>query len=108
MPVWSVASVGEKPEITLCRWKVIETERLERHFVGLSVASNTGRVSSAIQSFDPETRTGVTRSGRRYVLLGAPGDDPDGMHTWAVWARVNDVKEETDVSSEYLPEAQSL
>lgn len=47
MPVWSVASVGDQPEIILCRWKVIETERREHHFVGLSVASNTGRVSSA-------------------------------------------------------------
>ncbi|PLP96648.1 hypothetical protein CYJ10_31030 [Cupriavidus pauculus] len=72
------------------------------------MTSNSGRVSSAIEAFDHATRTGTTRSGRRYVLMGEPGEDPDGMHTWAVWARVNDVREETDVSSDYLPEVHSL
>ena len=103
MPFWSVASVEEEPEIGLRRWRVIETERGEHHFVGQSMASGAGRVSSAIVSFDPQSRTGRTRSGRRYTLIGQPGDDPDGMHTWAIWALANNVKQQTNVSSQYLP-----
>lgn len=102
MPFWSVASVNEEPEIGLRRWRVIATERGEHHFVGQSIASGSGRVSSAITSFDIQTRTGQTQSGRRYTLIGQPGYDPDGMHTWAIWALANNVTQQTNVSSQYL------
>lgn len=102
MSIWSVASVDREPEIGLRRWRVMETERGEHHFVGQCVASNTGRVSSAIVSFDRQSRTGRTRSGRRYTLIGDPGDDPDGMHTWSIWVISNNVTRQTNVSSQYL------
>lgn len=105
MPVWKVDSIDVQPVIELRCWRVYETERGERHFVGQSIASATGRVSSAIQKFDPESRTGITRSGRQYVLQGGPGYDADAMHVWSVWSMVNAVIEAKNVTAEYLPAA---
>jgi hypothetical protein len=97
-----VAAVNEQPKITLKRWSVFETERAERHFVGLCMESGSGRVSSAIASFDVETRTGTTKSGRCYILSGGPGQDPDGLHTWAMWKLLNSVKLAKDVTGDYV------
>ncbi|MDR3383750.1 hypothetical protein [Cupriavidus basilensis] len=108
MPIWSVASVEERPQVTLSHWTVYETDRGERHFVGRCMDSNSGRVSSAISSFDMEARTGTTRSGRRYVLSGGPGRDPDGLHTWTLWKLLNDVKEEKNVTPDYVSAAHRL
>ncbi|WP_198036045.1 hypothetical protein [Cupriavidus taiwanensis] len=101
MPIWRVAAISEQPEIYLRRWSVYETERGERHFVGQNMDGGTGRVSSAIASFDASSRTGITHSGRRYILDGCPGTDEEGLYTWAVWKKVNDVKRATNVSGEY-------
>lgn len=73
MPTWSVATVDEQPDITLQCWRVYETERGEHHFVGYCIENESGRVSSAIVSFDAKSGAGITRSGRRYVLSGEPG-----------------------------------
>lgn len=107
MPIWPAASVEEEPEIRLRCWHVIETERGEHHFVGQSMASGTGRVSSAITSFDPSSRIGRTRSGRRYILIGQPGDDFDGILTFAIWALANSVTQLTIVTSQYLADAKN-
>ncbi|AOY96130.1 hypothetical protein BKK79_31340 [Cupriavidus sp. USMAA2-4] len=101
MPIWRVSPVEDEPEIALRLWRVFETERGERHFIGQNIDSRTGRVSSAIHSFDPQSRTGVTRSGRRYVLVGGPGDDEDATHTWTLWKLVNDVRTANNVTAEY-------
>lgn len=106
MPIWPAASVDDEPEIRLRCWQVIETERGEHHFVGQSMARGTGRVSSAIMSFDPSSRIGRTRSGRRYILIGQPGDDLDAIHTFAIWALANGVTQLTIVSSQYLADAE--
>ena len=101
MPIWRVSAVSDEPEICLQCWSVFETERKERHFVGQNMDCGTGRVSSAIQTFDAESRTGVTRSGRRYVLVGGPGHHDDATHTWAMWKMLNDVRQSKDVTTEY-------
>lgn len=102
MSIWSVADVEDQPEITLRGWRVFETERGEHHFVGYCVENESGRVSSAITSFDAKSRTGITRSGRRYILSGEPGFDQDALHVWSFWATHNRVTESTDVSGEYV------
>lgn len=101
MPIWRVPPVEAQPEIVLRKWRVFETERGEHHFVGQNVESASGRVSSAIMTFDRSSRIGTTRSGRRYVLQGPSGRDEDAMHTWSVWKMLNDVKTAKNVSSEY-------
>ncbi len=93
--------VSEQPEIKLRQWSVYETDTGERHFVGQNQNGGTGRVSSAIASYDASSRTGTTRSGRRYILQGSPGFDGDGMYTWEMWKIVNVIKQAKNVSAEY-------
>lgn len=100
--VWNVESVDAQPQLTLERWQILETDKNERHFVGWNVTDREGRVSSAIESFDPKTMRGVTRSGRCYQLKGPPGEHPDAVHTWGHWMRINAVMEFKDVSAEVL------
>lgn len=84
--VWPVASVDEEPEVRLTRWQVYAVGA-ERHFVGYNQSLGEGRVSTAIQAFDPETRRGVTASGRVYELVGPPGRDPDGEWVFGIWLK---------------------
>jgi hypothetical protein len=98
MAIWSARPVTEQPHVTLVRWKVYETERNERHFVGYCLEEGIGRVSSAIQSFDPKTGRGVTLSGRVYQLKGSPGFDGDAEYVWNLWSIVNQVQTCQDVT----------
>jgi hypothetical protein len=84
--VWAVAPVEEEPELQLARWRVYAVGH-GRHFVGYNVTHREGRVSTAITSFDPETRRGVTASGRVYELIGAPGYDSHGDYVFGIWLR---------------------
>ncbi|AQV92538.1 hypothetical protein BJN34_01335 [Cupriavidus necator] len=101
MPIWPARPVSLQPEATLIRWRVFQTERNSRHFAGYCIESGKGRVSSAIVSFDFNTRTGVTRSGRRYVLAGRSEHDEEVEYVWWCWALFNGVKVTEDVSNEY-------
>lgn len=105
MAIWTSRSIEEVPEVALVRWRVFETEGGERHFVGTRPDRGTGRVSSAIVEFDARTCVGITRSGRRYVLDGAPGASVEGELTWAGWCQVNRVTGYRDVTDELLTEA---
>lgn len=98
--LWSVQPVSAQPTVTLVRWRVVETELGERHFVGFNLDDREGRVSSKIEKFDPSTCRGVTRSGRIYCLSGDCGHDLDAEYVWQQWARINSVAEEKDVTSE--------
>ncbi|AVK72221.1 hypothetical protein BJN34_0200 [Cupriavidus necator] len=102
MAIWKTRPIDEVHEVVLVRWKVFETERGECHFVGTRPGRGTGRVSSAIVEFDARTCVGVTRSGRRYVLEGAPGTSLEGEVTWAGWCQVNRVASYRDVTDESL------
>lgn len=102
MAIWRTRSIEEVPEVTLVCWRVFETDKGELHFVGARPERGTGRVSSAIVKFDTSTRAGVTRSGRRYVLQGAPGNHIDGGYVWAAWCHVNRVASYRDVTDSIL------
>jgi hypothetical protein len=103
MSFWSATPVSLQPRATLVRWRVFQTELGERHFAGHCIESGHGRVSSAIVSFDFNTRTGVSTSGRRYVLSGRAGYDDDGQYVWLLWSLYNAVPWAKDVSDEYDP-----
>lgn len=102
--VWKPAPVSEQPEVFLHSWRVFEVECerepgvLTRHFVGR--IGSSGRVSSAIQTFDSESGKGFTSSGRVYELVGPPGYSPDGLYVWGIWKDMNKVIKETDMSEE--------
>jgi hypothetical protein len=100
--IWKTKPVDSQPRLRLANWRIMRTERGEIHFIGYAVDNHEGRVSTAIESVDLAARTGVTRSGRLYELIGDPGQDPDADYVWAMWARVNGVKHAEDVTAELL------
>lgn len=101
--IWPIANVSECPDITLLQWQIFEVQLSERpnktrHFVGYSVGSCKGQVSSAIQKFDPKTLRGVTESGRVYQLQGSPGWDADADYIWGRWKLMWGITSEVDVT----------
>lgn len=102
MPIWPTAPVTESPTLVLITYRVLETDRGERHFVGYNLSDREGRVSTPIDEFDLATLTGRTRSGRIYQLQGRPGVDADAMYVWHAWCRVNGIQEWHDVTKQAL------
>lgn len=84
--VWETAPVEDEPEVRLARWQVYAVGE-GRHFVGYNLSWQEGRVSTAIQTFDPATRRGTTASGRVYELVGPPGPDSDGEWVFSLWLK---------------------
>lgn len=98
MPVWKPTSVSEVGGLRLDRWSIYEVPNKDgeptHHFVGVNLTEGgEGRVSSAIQTFDPRTMTGVTASGRAYFLVGEGGTSMDAQYVWSRWKEINGVKE---------------
>ena len=102
MSVSTVAPVDVQPLVTLERWRVRETSSGQRHFVGYCVENLENRVSSAIQSFDSDTRIGLTSSGRRYLLSGSPCFDGEARRIWEELAEVYGIGQTKDVSMEFV------
>ncbi len=102
MPIWKVLAVTEQPSITLVRWRIFETNREEHHFVGYCDENLEGRISSAIQGFDPSTGRGVTASSRVYQLEEPAGYDEDALYTWELWSGINQVQSVQDVTEEVV------
>lgn len=108
MPVWSIGSVESEPEVRLVRWRVLEASYGDdvasptRHFVGCLARDGTGRVCSAVQSIDLSAMRGVSRSGRVYELVGAPGWDAEGEYVWGIWCGISEVVSCTDVTAEVI------
>ena len=103
MPIWRPESVNEDPEIALINWTVFETtDEGERHFVGTVANQGYARVSSPIQSYDSESRVGITRSGRKYRLVGNPGIDSDGSYILWQWLDLHGKPNIDSVYQQYL------
>ncbi|WP_196487831.1 hypothetical protein [Burkholderia anthina] len=98
MPIWSLPSSDEAPDVTLSSWRIFEIDGGTRHFVGADVLDSTGRVSSAITNFDRATLRGQTRSGRVYQLVGRHGWSLEAEYVWKRWCELNDVKSYSDVT----------
>ena len=99
MTIWKPTSVSEVGGLRLDRWSIYEVPNKDGeptyHFVGVNLTEGgEGRVSSAIQTFDPRTMTGVTASGRAYFLVGDGGTSMDAMYVWSAWKRINKVEGE--------------
>jgi hypothetical protein len=104
MSIYTSASVGDDPTISLSAWSIRETNTGNRHFVGFNLASLDGRVSTPITSFDPGTRIGVSASGRRYVLVGPAGFDRDAEYVWRWAVRAWSIESWEDVSATLVPD----
>jgi hypothetical protein len=87
--IWQVSEVRDQPEVTLIEWSIREIHpRGTRHFVGYHPSGREGRVSSAILEFDPVSRQGRTKSGRVYLLFGAPGLNQNAEYVWENWRHI--------------------
>ena len=104
--------IARVPHFTLDAWSVYEVpmdgedKPWTRHFSGFSREGCNGRVSSPVESFDPATRCGLTRSGRVYLLEGFPGMNGDAFYVWGRWKTVNRITfgMELDISEEVYAE----
>jgi hypothetical protein len=89
--IWKTAPVTEEPEILLSQW-VIKHMVEGDFFVGTHVG-RSGRVSTAIKTFDKDKLRGVTASGRVYELVGPGGYSSNGEYVWGAYKRVNGLTE---------------
>lgn len=99
--VHKTSPVEAAPEVILTEWSVVELPDGKRHFIGWNKIDGEGRVSSAIVSYDKETKIAKTNSGRTYKLLGESGFNRDASYVWGVWMLINNVTDFRDVSEEY-------
>ena len=106
MPLWTFGTVESEPQVRLSDWTVREVTYLDdavsrtRHLVGCDHYDRSGRVSSAIASFDVLRRRASTRRGRVYELLGRSGSSANADYVWGLWCRINAVATFTDVTAE--------
>lgn len=98
MPVWRTKPVEEQSTLTLERWRVLELADGDRHLVGHCTENCAGRVSSALQQFDPSAMRAVTCTGRVYTLRGPPSINLNAEYVWAKWADLYSVTAWTDVT----------
>ena len=100
MNVWKPEGVELEPSIEITAWKIYEVkDDCTRHLIGR--AGGSGRVSSAIKEYLKDENVVVTRSGRRYSLIGESEYDADAAYVWLCWQNINNVTSFTDVSEEY-------
>jgi hypothetical protein len=104
MSIYASVSVDDDPAISLGAWSIRETDLGSRHFVEFNLPSLDGRGSTPIVSFDAGARTGVTASGRRYVLIGPGGFDKDAEYVWRWAVRQGNIGRWEDVSAKLVPD----
>lgn len=106
MPVWNIAPIEARPNVTLSEWAVVEVplngsdQPWTRHLAGWSCEDQQGQVCSPVVAFDPNTATCTTQSGRVYRLLGVPGLCSDGAYVLGRWMSIHDLAELRDVTAE--------
>lgn len=105
MDMLRTSLVGDEPEIELILWSIWRTERSELHLVGVRPTTMTGRVSSAISSLDRAARIVMTKSGRRYRLIGPRGRHDQVSDVWKTWCVKYRVLWAVDVTEDTLSTA---
>jgi len=106
--LWAVPSVVDDPCISLTGWTIVETDRGKYHLVGNSVATGLGRVSSAIERYDPVLVQFVTSSGRVYRVANKGLVSSDAWYAWEAWASFNGVRSWREVTDHYEAVVQAL
>lgn len=100
--IWQVADVKDEPHTQLTQWRIFLVDGKDIHFVGYTGGwHGEGRVCSAVQTFDPATRKGTTKSGRIYELVGDSGFNKDAMYVWARWLGLYGSPPAEDVTDTY-------
>lgn len=104
----AVPSVIDDPCISLTAWTIVEADRGEYHLVGDNVATGLGRVSSAIERYDPLLMQFVTSSGRAYLVTNKGPVSSDAWYAWEAWASFNGVQSWREVIDDYDTVVQAL
>lgn len=96
--------------VTMARWSFWELQLAWHptptlHLVGLVLEEQCGRVTSAVVGVDQVARTVSTASGRRFVLQGLPGTDPDAAYVLAGLRRIGGATSERNVTAEVFPDS---
>jgi hypothetical protein len=107
--IWRPDSVTDEPEVKLTQWRVylvkanIDSKGDTIHFVGsVGYRYSEGRVCSPVQTYDPTTKKGITRSGRIYELVGKSGHNRDALYVWNHWLdKFNPIPEIVDLTDTY-------
>lgn len=99
--VWRVQGVDKEPVVELTQWRAYRLPDGDVHFMGWQEAALQGRVTSAIQEFDPVQRCGRTRSGRVHRLMGGSGYNGDAGYTWSTWLRIYRLESCEDVTEAF-------
>jgi len=102
MSIWGMPSVADQPVVTLIRWRVLRLKAKKVSIdltLGWCVEDGHARMSTPIKHHDAVARTLTTKSGRVYVLEGAPDYDDDAQyiaeeHFGAAAAKAKDVSAE--------------
>lgn len=97
--------VEDEPSIELGSWRAFAVgQPATNHFIGINLADGHGRVCSPIESWDPVSRVGITRSGRRYHLADARSNQHEGADlTFDAWLQANGIERSTvlEISDDY-------
>ena len=106
-----IESVEKEPRVDIVNWQIHQVtffnEDKSEHLMGF-VPKKKGRVTSAIQVFEPETRRITTFSGRVYTLIGPPGHCKDAAYVWHLWIKINSVVQDENVTDKYASQIKKL
>lgn len=85
MIVKTMPSVDSQPEIVLTHWSAVRISAEGQHWdvlLGWCELNRCGRVTTPVKEFMGEQGTAITRSGRRYRLVGPPGKCEDAQYVY--------------------------
>lgn len=106
MPVWTIEPISEQPVSVMLDWRVYEVQQADRaertrHFAGSVGRDYDGQSGSAVVSFDPATRCGLSELGRIYKLAGrGSGLGMNAEYVWNTWKRKSGATDVVDVTTE--------
>ncbi|SIT36593.1 conserved hypothetical protein [Paraburkholderia ribeironis] len=97
---------GEGAEIVWLKdWSIRESADGSWHFVGYSLETSNGRLSTKIVHLDRATRTAQTLNGQIYQLVGASGHNLDAEFVFNSFAKgLGNGKPWRNVSAELIPD----
>ena len=100
---WILGSLGARRRFQLREWRVLETDKGNRHFIGLK-KHDEATVSRKVEMFDVKHGTGATVSSRVYQLEGRPGYVPEVDARWRRWKKKSGIRITRDISNEVFSE----
>lgn len=111
--LWQISPVSDEPHTSLMNWRVFEVELNEGgphsiHIVGYAWRYREGRVTSAIQTFDPQRLVAVSASGRIYELSGEPGYRRAAEYVWQEWLGATQARLVGEVTQDFVSGTRSL